>query len=83
MNWYRRAASLGNAKAMNNLGIMHGLGEGVEQDDLQAFAWFALAAERGDDNAAKNRDLTAKELSQPKLEAAMQRKLELAAELGL
>jgi len=62
---------------------MHGLGEGVEQDDLQAFAWFALAAERGDDNAAKNRDLTAKELSQPKLEAAMQRKLELAAELGL
>ena len=81
--WYRRAAAGGSAKAMNNLGIMHGLGEGVAQDDLLAFAWFSLAAERGDSNAEKNRDLTAKEMSQPKLEAAMQRKLDLAAELGL
>ncbi len=84
MRWYLKAASRGNAKAMNNLGIMHGLGEGgVEPNDLNAYAWFSLAADRGDGNAATNRDLAAKELSAEKLEVAKQRARSLATELGL
>ena len=59
MYWYESAARKGNANAMNNLAIMHGMGEGVQQSNAEAYAWFALAAENGDENAAENRDLTA------------------------
>jgi len=81
--WYRRAAAKGEPKAMNNLGIIYGLGEGVPQDDAEAYVWFTLAASRGDKNAAKNRDLTAQELSASKLEAADARVQTLTAEMGL
>jgi TPR repeat protein len=48
---------------MNNLGIMYGLGDGVQRDDAQAYAWFITAAARGDLNAQeKNRSLTSAEL---------------------
>ena len=78
LSLYRDAATGGNAKAMNNLGIMYGLGEGVEQRDIDAYAWFALAARNGDQNAAKNRDLTSQELGDDQLRSAQQ----LFTELG-
>ena len=71
----------GYAQAMNNLGIMHGLGEGVPRDDAEAFAWFVLSAERGDDNAGKNRDLTAAELDAAALERGRARAEELRARI--
>jgi uncharacterized protein len=37
----------GNATAQGNLGTMYGSGQGVPQDDAQAFAWFRKAAEQG------------------------------------
>jgi len=64
LRWYRQAAEAGYAQAMNNLGIMYGLGEGVPRDDAQAYVWFILATECGDENARMNRDLTAAELDQ-------------------
>ena len=59
-----------------------GLGEGVTQDPVEAFAWFSLGAARGDPNAAKNRDLTAQELSQEAVARGRDRAREIEAQLG-
>ena len=67
---------------MNNLGIMYGLGEGVERDDARAYAWFALAASHGDTNAAKNRDLTSDEPSSEQLADGQRIFRELQSEIG-
>jgi TPR repeat protein len=45
--WYRRAAELGHAVAMFNIGLCHELGSGVEQDMEQAINWYIKAAEHG------------------------------------
>jgi len=47
VQWYRRAAEIGNAPGQHGLGEMYAKGEGVEQDETQARQWFALAAEQG------------------------------------
>ncbi|NIM26655.1 MAG: sel1 repeat family protein, partial [Gammaproteobacteria bacterium] len=57
--WYERAARQGDANAMNNMAFMYGIGEGVEQSNVEAYAWFALAASRGNADAAQNRDVAA------------------------
>jgi hypothetical protein len=44
---YRLAAKEGNAEAQFNLGLCYRRGEGVEQNDVEAFRWFQLAAEQG------------------------------------
>ncbi|MBQ9153547.1 MAG: sel1 repeat family protein [Solobacterium sp.] len=41
------AADAGNPNAMNNLSVMYAKGEGVVQDDVQAFEWMKKAAENG------------------------------------
>jgi TPR repeat protein len=66
---------------MNNLGIMHGLGDGVPRDDTRAYAWFIVAAQRGDSNAAKNRDLTAGDLARKDREAGQKLAQELSASI--
>ncbi|GLQ06546.1 tetratricopeptide repeat protein [Sneathiella chinensis] len=47
VNWYRKAADLGFARAQANLATMYLKGEGVDQDDAQAFEWFEKAARTG------------------------------------
>ena len=41
------AADAGNPNAMNNLSVMYAKGEGVVQDEVQAFEWMKKAAENG------------------------------------
>ena len=77
------AARSGNASAMNNLAIMHGMGEGVAQSNVEAYAWFDLAARLGDDNAAKNRDLTAEEMSRAEVGEGQRRAQEIAGQIGM
>lgn len=57
--WYRNAANQGLAKAQNNLAIMYATGQGIPQDHVQAHVLFTLAAARGTQDALKNRDLLA------------------------
>ena len=45
--WYWRAANLGDAQAMYNLGCCYAHGMGVEEDAGKASRWFAEAARRG------------------------------------
>ena len=44
--WYRKAADLGSAPAMNNLGFMYRNGQGVLQDYVEAYKWMSLAMAR-------------------------------------
>lgn len=38
----------GDAQAQYNLGALYSTGDGVEQDNKQAFYWFKKSAEQGD-----------------------------------
>jgi uncharacterized protein len=67
-SWYRRASEQGNALAQIRLARLYADGLGVARDDVQAFKWFAIAAERGADpyartNAGQGRDATARKLT--------------------
>jgi TPR repeat protein len=68
---FRPLAAAGNAKAQHLIGVMYHRGEGVARSSVRAFAWFSLAAARGDSDAkAKltevSKTLTPDELSQAK-----------------
>ena len=42
--WYHPAAEQGYVKAQFNLGLMHGKGQGVHQNYVEAHMWFGLTA---------------------------------------
>ncbi len=51
---YQVAAAWGEAKAQNNLGSCYVHGEGVEQDLVQAVAWYRKAVDQGEARAQFN-----------------------------
>lgn len=55
----RSAAEHGDADSQFDLGAMYLKGQGVPQDDVTAYAWSSLAAEQGEEVAARNRDVIA------------------------
>ena len=63
VEWIRKAAGQGLAKAQFNLGVSYYNGEGVPEDAVQAHMWVTLAASRltGEDRdqAVGSRDMTA------------------------
>jgi TPR repeat protein len=69
--WLNKAADRGLPIAQYNLGTMYALGQGVPQSAGVAYFWFDLAAAglKGQDqeNAAKNRDLCATQLTSDQL----------------
>jgi TPR repeat protein len=54
MQWYHKAADLGDAQAMFQIGWSYCYGEGVEQNYREAMKWFIKAADLGNDNAMYN-----------------------------
>ncbi|MFP5206876.1 MAG: tetratricopeptide repeat protein [Acidobacteriota bacterium] len=42
--WYRKAAEQGDIAAQGALGMLYSLGQGVPQDDAEAYFWLDLAA---------------------------------------
>ena len=63
-------ADRGITDSQYNLGILYQRGSGEPQNDAEAYKWFALAADRGDSEAATKRDEIASELDEQTLEAA-------------
>jgi len=59
VRFYRLAADQGLAEAQYNLGVMYVFGRGVRPDAIQAHMWWSLAAEQGFENAIRNRDTVA------------------------
>ena len=67
---WRASAKAGEAKAMLALGRLYLKGIGVPQNYVQAHKWFNLAASRGEDGAAAERDaLVAQMTAQERAEA--------------
>ena len=54
MKWFLRAAAQGDAPALNMVGYMHDLGEGVTEDPHEAFGWYRRAADKGFEIAQYN-----------------------------
>lgn len=55
MEWYRKAAELGQSDAQNILGLLYATGEkGVKQDIQQALKWYERAAKQGNKDALIN-----------------------------
>ena len=54
------AAEQGDAAAQHNLGVMYAKGEGVPQNDVQAYAWWSVAAAQGLENAIKSKAILKK-----------------------
>ena len=75
--WYLKAAEQGDADAQYNLGGMYGKGEGVPQDDVEAYKWFNLATTYADaeqrEEFAEGRDFLAERLT-PEQRADAQRR---------
>ena len=47
--WFAKSAAQGNARAQVQLGALYELGIGVPQNDMRAYMWYSLAAERSMD----------------------------------
>ena len=71
------AADQGDAYAQVRLGLSYAKGEGVPQDYVEAYTWFAVAAAHGHPKATKYRNLVAKNLTLERLNQAQQRGTEL------
>ncbi len=69
-NWYRRAASRGDATAQTLLATLYLQGRGVIRDPVKAYAWYELASAQGHANASRARDAAALQMSEADIEEA-------------
>ena len=53
VKWYQKAADQGYANAQGSLGVMYGMGNGVEQNHVTAYAWASIAATNVDNIAPR------------------------------
>lgn len=67
-----RAAKQGHAGAQNMIGLSYAHECRLEQDDVQAYMWFALAVERGLTEAQGNLDFVMGRMSSKQIEQARQ-----------
>jgi len=61
--WFEQAASRGVVDAQFNLAKLYEQGLGVGADPIEAYAWYAAAAEQGDGEAAQARDRLAQSMN--------------------
>ena len=67
---WRPFAEQGDAGGQAVLGVMYRKGGGVPQSHVYAHMWYNIAASKGHKEAAKLRDLAAKEMSPSQIEKA-------------
>ena len=60
---FRNAAEQGSPQGMSNLGLLYYEGKGLEQNYTQAYRWFNRATAKGNEEARRNRDLVAREMT--------------------
>ena len=68
--WYRKAAEQGDARSQALLGGMYHQGQRVPKDDVQAYAWFSLAAAQGNATAKRGKDIVARTMTDEQLAKA-------------
>ena len=67
---FRPLAEQGHAQAQVNLGIIYSQSQGVPKDDVQAYRWYTLAVNQGDDLAGKFKDHLEKPMTPAQLAEA-------------
>lgn len=81
--FYRRAAEVGYAEAQANLGVLYASGTGVSEADLvQAYVWFTLAADQGNEPAHRNLSIAAERMTADQVTEAERRAKEMLAVSG-
>jgi TPR repeat protein len=79
LSWYERAAAQDYPDALMQLGFLYAVGrQGVEQDPVRAWAWFARAAAVGVEQAPAHRDRVGELLTPDELAAAQKMADELS-----
>ena len=68
--WYRKAAEQGHVAAQFMLGVMYAIGEGVPEDDIQAYAWISLASAQGVENAKNSKERLTGEMTRAEIAEA-------------
>ncbi len=61
-HWFRKAAEAGHTPAQLGLATLYGKGLGVDQDYVQSYAWFAVAAENRDSGLARDQALELRDM---------------------
>jgi TPR repeat protein len=80
LKWRQKAADQGHAYAQYGLGCMYRDGRGVSMDDIEAYAYFNLAA-RSWEPAAKAREHLEKDMFSDQAAQAQKRTKELQARI--
>jgi len=61
--WFTRAANLGLADSQFNLAVLYERGMGVQQSLIDAYKWYAIAAQQGDTESKARLDALNTQLS--------------------
>jgi TPR repeat protein len=79
----RRDAERGDVAAQYELGILYEFGFNLADHDIEALAWYSIAADRGNAPAAQRRDLLKGRLTSAQQAQAEARRAELAARVPM
>jgi hypothetical protein len=74
--WYLKAADQGDVGAQGTLGVLYSMGQGVAQDNVEAYFWLDLAASiKGPDQEkyAANRQMIGERITADELAAVQER----------
>jgi TPR repeat protein len=69
----REEAMKGDHDAQYGLGLVYAEGRGVEQDEVEAYAWLSVAALDGDPDADALREVVMQDMASAEIEMAVQR----------
>ena len=67
---FHSAAQQGNARAQSNLGVLYFEGQGVARDYVRSHMWSSIAADGGDKDSVKNRNIAASKMTAQQIEQA-------------
>lgn len=73
LRWLRKSAQRGYPLAQTSLGVLYLNGDGVPLDQVEAYAWFTLAADQGEPDALEAEAALSVELSDEELARAKER----------
>jgi len=72
VKWFTLAAEQGHESAQYNLGLMYARGLGVIKDDVRAYMWWNISAYNGLKEAADNKIIIAKRMTQNQIAKAQE-----------
>ena len=60
---YKSLAEQGHVTAQYNLGLIYGKGRGVPENNVKAYAWWSIAATKGNEDVKSNKCIIMKEMT--------------------